>query len=123
MANFHLRIWISIVALTLLTCLEQRRGIVGHWKSDPRESQFGMTVDELCFRADGSYVAHSMTQAGTLTSSGRYEVHGNTLRFFDDKGVEVERVSIELSADSLITRETGYKPLIVQYHRQRSACN
>lgn len=98
MANFYLRIWISIVALTLLTCLEQRRSIVGYWKSDPREAQLGMTVDELCFRPDGSYVAHSMTQAGTVTSSGRYEVHGNTLRFFDDKGVEVERDSIDSAA-------------------------
>ena len=121
MTDRYLRIWISIIALALPACTERRQSIVGYWKSDPRQTQLGLSVDDLCFRTDGSYVAHSKTQAGTLASSGRYEVDGNTLRLIDSKGVEED--SIELHSDILITRQPGYKPLIIRYRRLRSTCD
>ena len=110
------------LGLLLLRCADGGHGIAGHWRSDPRPTQLGMMVEELCLRSDGTYVAHAKTRAGTLTSRGRYEVHSDTLRLIDNNG-GLEENEIVLRGGILVMHEKGSdSQLTSQYHRQRSIC-
>src|SRR5438874_424288 len=105
-----------ILSLLATACHAQNRGIVGNWKNDPRATQLGETTDEICFKSDGTYVAHATTQAAVLTNAGKYEIHGKELHLIAKEGTEKD--IFELRGDTLITREMErYKPLRLEYNR------
>jgi hypothetical protein len=94
--------------------------LVGNWKGAAYQSQFGASVNTLCFRSDGTVESVIETQAGPVIATGTYSLSGDKLTLKIADAVENAKVAtVRLSAGELTIVDGGHQTV---YDRISASC-
>lgn len=114
----------AVSTLFVLACLRPQLAtqerLVGSWKGEPYSSQFGTSVNRICFRSDGTMESVVETQAGPVTATGTYSVSGDTLSLRIVDAVEnPQTAKVSVTGDTLTL---VYGQDEVKYRRIAAKC-
>ena len=92
--------------------------LVGAWRSEPDETQLGLSVETFCFRNDGTVNVTNMTQAGLLENHGAYSFDGARLSLVWTSGTSATAEAQLRSNVLLIKSKRGWR----RYRKIETAC-